>query len=50
MDKMYLFIKDPFEPKYQIPINRREIVGIKYDESILNMMINHKQLIMSMKV
>ena len=34
----------------QILINIREKVGIKYDESILNMKINHKELMMSKKV
>ena len=27
-DKIYLYIKDPFESKHQILINRREKVGI----------------------
>ena len=27
--KIYLYVKDPFEPKYQLRINGRENVGIK---------------------
>ena len=29
IDKSYLYVKDPLEPKYQLLINRREKVGIK---------------------
>ena len=29
IDKIYLYVKDPFESKYQLLINRREKVGIK---------------------
>ena len=29
MDKIYLYVKDPFESKYQLLINRREKVGIE---------------------
>ena len=29
IDKMYLYVKDPFELKYQLLINGREKVGIK---------------------
>ena len=29
IDKIYLYIKDPFESKYQLLIYRREKVGIK---------------------
>ena len=29
VDKIYLYVKDPFEPKYQILIDRGETVGIK---------------------
>ena len=29
IDKIYLIVKDPFESKYQLLINRREKVGIK---------------------
>ena len=28
-DKIYLFVKDPFESKFQLLINRREKVGIE---------------------
>ena len=29
IDKTYLYVKDPFESKYQLLINGRERVGIK---------------------
>ena len=29
IDKIYLYIKDPFESKYQLLINGRENVGIE---------------------
>ena len=29
IDKRYLYVKDPFESKYQLLINGREKVGIK---------------------
>ena len=29
IDKIYLFVKDPFESKYQFLINGREKVGIE---------------------
>ena len=28
IDKIFLYVKDPFESKYQLPINGREKVGI----------------------
>ena len=30
IDKIYLYPKDPYEPKYQYLINKRELAGIKY--------------------
>ena len=30
IDKIYLYAKDPFEPKYQYLINKRESVGINH--------------------
>ena len=29
IDKIYLYVKDPFESKYQLLINRRKKIGIK---------------------
>ena len=29
IDKIYLYVKDPFESKYELLINRREKVGVK---------------------
>ena len=30
IDKAYLYAKDPYEPKYQILINKREGIGLKH--------------------
>ena len=30
IDKIYLYVKDPFEDKYQYLINKRESVGLKH--------------------
>ena len=30
IDKIYLHAKDPYEAKYQLPINKRESRGLKY--------------------
>ena len=30
IDKAYLYAKDPYEPKYQILINKRESIGLKH--------------------
>ena len=30
IDKIYLYVKDPYEPKYQYLINKRESVGINH--------------------
>ena len=30
IDKIYLYVKDPYEAKYQYLINKREKVGLKY--------------------
>ena len=30
IDKIYLYVKDPYEPKYQYLINKREGVGINH--------------------
>ena len=31
-DKIYLYVKDPYEAKYQYLINKREKVGLKQDD------------------
>ena len=46
-DKKILNVKDPFESKYQLLINRRVKVVIK---TLRNSLIIHKQLMMLMKV
>ena len=33
IDKIYLYIKDPFESMYQLLANRRENVGINYEKN-----------------
>ena len=30
IDKSYLYVKDPYEAKYQLLINKRESTGLKY--------------------
>lgn len=30
IDKIYLYVKDPYEPKYQYMINKRQNMGKKY--------------------
>ena len=47
--KIYLYVKDPFESKYQLLMKGREKVGI---ESLKNpkLLIIHKQFIMFMKI
>ena len=30
IDEIYLYAKDPFEAKYQLLINKRESIGLKY--------------------
>ena len=29
IDKIYLYVEDPSETKYQLPINKRESTGLK---------------------
>ena len=48
--KIYLFVKDPFESKYQLIINEREKVGIKDENLQKHLLTTHKQLMMSMKI
>ena len=47
IDKIYLYVKDPFESKYQLLINGREKVDFKPQKHSL---IIHKQLMMFMKI
>ena len=35
-DKIYLFVKDPFESKYQLVANGRENIGIRKFKSIID--------------
>ena len=50
MDKICLYIKDPFELKYQLLINWREKVGIKKIKKSKYLFIITKQLMMFMKI
>ena len=47
IDKIYLYVKDPFESKYQLLINGREKVDFKIQKHSL---IIYKQLMMFMKI
>ena len=46
---MYLYVKDPFEPMYQLIINGKEKLGIKHKKIQRHLVIIHKQLLMSVK-
>ena len=50
IDKMYLYIKDPFELKYKLLITRREKVGIESLKNPKTFIDIHKQLRMFMKI
>ena len=39
IDKTYFYVKDPFESKYQLPINGREKEGIKNLKYLMKMML-----------
>ena len=49
MDKIYLYIKDPVESKYQLLLNGREKVGIKKLKG-LKALIGYSQLMMFVKI
>ena len=49
VDKISLYIKDPSQSKYQLLINEREKVKIKYEKKIFrHSLIIHKQLMILM--
>ena len=50
VDKIYLYVKDPFESKYQLLITGREKVGIKTLKNSKPLLSIHKQLMMFMKI
>ena len=51
IDKSYLYVKDPFESKYQLVINGREKVRIKNQQKIQrHYLIINIQLMMFMKI
>ena len=49
-DKIYLYVKDPFEQKYQLLFNGREKVGITQTKNRKAFIDYHTQLMMSMKI
>ena len=49
-DKINLYVKDPFESKYQLLVNRREKVEIKKLKNPKILLIFHKQFMMFMKI
>ena len=50
IDKIYLYVKDPFKSKYQVLINGKENVGIKKLKIQRHSSIAHIQLMMFMKI
>ena len=50
IDKIYLYVKDPFESKYQLLFNIIERVGFKKKKIQKHSLIIHKQLMMFMKI
>ena len=50
IDKIYLYVKDPFGSKYQLLINGREKEGSKTVKIQKNSLTIHKQLTMFMKI
>ena len=49
-DKINLYVKDPFESKYQLLGNRREKVEIKKLKNPKILLIFHKQFMIFMKI
>ena len=50
IDKIYLYVKDPFKSKYQLLINGREKVGIEIFKNQKRSLIVHKHLMVFMKI
>ena len=50
IDKIYSYVKDPLESKYQLLINGREQVGIENVKIQRHWTTIHKQLMMLMKI
>ena len=48
INKIYVYVKNPCESKYQLHINGREKVGIKKIQK--HSLIIHKLMMMSMKI
>ena len=50
IDKICLYVKDSFESKYRLLINKREKVGTRNLKIQKHSLIIHKQFMMSMKI
>ena len=50
IDKIYLYVKDPFESKCQLFTNGKEKIGIKQQKIKKHSLIIHKQLVMLIKI
>ena len=49
-DKIYLFVKNPFESKYQLPVNRREKIGSKTIKNPKAFIYYSQAIMMFMKI
>ena len=49
-DKIYIYVKNTFESKYQLLINRIEKVGIKKLKNPTHLLIIHRQLMRSVNI
>lgn len=50
LDIIYLYIKVPFQPKYQLLINERQKVGIKHQQNPNRFVDYSQKIMMSMKI
>ena len=50
IDKIYLYVKDPFESKYQLLIKGREKVGTENLKIQRHLLISYKQLMMFINI
>ena len=48
--KVYLYVKYPFELKYQFPINEIKQVGIKLEKNLMHSLIISEGFMMPMKI
>ena len=50
VEKIYLYVKDPFESKYQLLINKRKKQGLKILKIKKHLLVIHQQLMMRMVI